>query len=263
MPSEIFVYQIDTDEKTVEGDKFRCIAAVNDLYEFPTCPTGILKQDDYQIPYYRKDRVELVFRSAEEAEVAWGIIKEDRDDLVANFCATERMDQIEKDTTTCTSPDEPLINEVETPTDITTVQVELAFEPNGEAITDESGQNIAEPFDSELKGWLPVSEVPEAFSDPVPEGAKYFYNIDADAEVKSLFPLKTPNNLHSFSYNGQKLAIGTTYDITSDTIYWLSFEMGEYDVYGISGNAPWGEDYVDRSLPGTPVDLKLLVVTDC
>jgi hypothetical protein len=260
MPSEVFVYQLNTNEDSnpVEGDTFRCVAAVNDLFEFPAIRNPV-QEGDFQIPYYRRKKVELIYRSPQEADEDWVKFLEEIDDLVANYCAAERLQQVGTHEATCEAPNDIEVIEKPIPEETQQVLLELAIDPNGEAEVDENdNQSIVEPYTPEEKGWLPVSEVPEEFIQDVPVGAKYFYNIDQDEDLKEIFPLPEPYNQHILTYQGDILVYGEAYTITKDTIYWMTFDPGSLSEYDITGNAPWPLDYFDEQNPGeNPVELQL------
>ena len=70
IPSEIFVYHVDQQSVPIAGDKFECVATVNQIYELPV-DQGVILTETRTIPYYRSSEFQVVLRSAEEAEIVW------------------------------------------------------------------------------------------------------------------------------------------------------------------------------------------------
>lgn len=86
MPSEIFVFHAGQANDPVVGDQFECIASVSQLDEIPkNTPVSSVTA---AIPYYRLSRLELVCRSAEEADRVWNSILLEVQTLIANFNGT-------------------------------------------------------------------------------------------------------------------------------------------------------------------------------
>jgi hypothetical protein len=259
MPGEVFVYKINLNGKPVEGDTFNHVACVNDLIEYPKVRTVGSEDVLAQIPFYRKSQVDLILRSAKEADTVWEMIKTDVEELVENWHAAETLKAVAVYTKTI---DEETTSGVE---DLLTMStqylIQLTTLTNGTATESSGDQDITAPFDIDIKGWLPVAQVPGHFIDPVPADTKFFYNIDKHSELKALFPLGDPLNTHVLSHEGKKLPYGITgaYQLTRDTIYWNDFVPGVFSEYGVVGNAPWAVDYVDRNNPGEAIDLTLLV----
>jgi hypothetical protein len=150
------------------------------------------------------------------------------------------------------------------------VLLTLDYRPAGIPDVDGSdNQTILTP-DANLTGWLPVSEAPGGWS--VPTDAKFFYNTAQDSTVATELPFLQPGNVHLLYINGSKLTHGSSYKITSEGIFWLSFTPVDTTdsltildgqillSQNITGNAPWPIDYVDRGSPGTSIpDYELLL----
>lgn len=253
MPSDIFVYRVESAESS--GDTFRCIASVNDLYEFPRIRAPYTEGDN-QIPYYRRSQVELICRNPVDAERVWEQIKEDVDDLIANYNATLSMQVVGYHEVSTDSTKQ--INDL--PTMAQQRLIQLDYQPNG-AI--DINQNILEPLVYDVRGWLPISAIPGDFVDTVPTNAKFFYNITKHSDLAALFPLVEPYNKHMVYYEGNKLLLGKHYAITKDTIYWLDFTSGSETDYGILGNTPWNPDYIDRANKGIDeIDMSILIFSN-
>lgn len=84
--SQIFVYAVGQEVDPVSGDRFECVASVSQLFELPlTAPAPV--DATTQIPYYRRDTVEFVCRSSDEADALWTKIQGQVLDLVRNWNA--------------------------------------------------------------------------------------------------------------------------------------------------------------------------------
>mgnify|MGYP006425363279 CR=1 FL=1 len=255
MPSEIFVYRVENPNKN--GDTFRCVSAVNDLYEFPAIRSPFQDNENW-IPYYRRSQVELVMRNAQQADHVWKQIQEDVHDLIENYNLLLNM-QTTGFFETSTNPVHQTTDTLPTMSEQKLIQ--LDYRPNGTGeIDSNNNQFIEKPFNFDVRGWLPVDQKPNSFVESTPEYAKFFYNIQKHQDLRSLFPLDQPFNKHLVYYEGNKLKEGLHYKVTSDTIYWLDFKPESQKEYGIINNAPWNPDFIDRTNPGTdPIDLSILI----
>jgi len=258
IPAQVFVYRVEKPEDN--GDTFRCVACVNDLYEFPSIRSPFQVGKNDWVPYYRRSKVELVLRSAEEADRVWKQIQTDVDELVSNYSLTESLQVVSCKTAT-TDLNAQITN---TPKMSDANLITLEYQPCGAAeIDNTNNQTMLAPFLPNVKGWLPISELDAAqLIDAIPVNAKFYYNIWGHSALLEKFPLGQPYEKHLVHFQGDKLKEGLHYKITNDTIYWLTFVAGTQSNYNISGNAPWGLDYIDRDHPGSePSDLSILVFT--
>lgn len=270
MPNDVFVFQKRSGIDPADRDTFHNVASAHDVFEVPTNPTsGVETEND--TPFYRANKLSLFLRHPEEVEEIWEKLKRDVIDLVRNLEAENRLKAV--DTTTITPLDTTPVTideTVDTLDQIDQVLLTLDYRPAGIAEVDvDNNQTISSP-DSNLTGWLPVAEAPGSWT--VPADAKFFYNAAQDAAVAAELPFLQPGDVHLFYVNGGKLTHGSTYRITAEGIFWLSFDApvdegsiilvdGEL-LYNenLTGNAPWPLDYVDRGSPGAVIpELQLLL----
>lgn len=240
IPSEIFVHQITQEGDLYQGDIFRCIASVNDLYEIPK-DRIVSSEGTDQVPYYRTEMIQFFCRNPQEVETLWERVKSQTADLIRNYNSFHRLKNIDEVTIS-----EGSVIDTTITTDMQTL-INLDFKPAGEPDI-VSGEVVINNPDPELTGWLPVSEAPTNYN--VPAGARFFYNIDKNPALKELFPVKTPRNVHLMHYEGVKLPYGIVYRITENTIYWMDFNTGDV-AFPNNQNVPWGQDFIDRNNPGT------------
>ena len=100
MPSEIFVYQAVPVSDSVPGDRFQCVASVNQLRELPTLAALKLAKHErerrhehvpvkdfniFEIPFYRSAEADFSCRSEKESLHIWNLIQADAQRLVDNF----------------------------------------------------------------------------------------------------------------------------------------------------------------------------------
>lgn len=92
MPNEIFMYlrrPIYT-EATTNEDEFQCVCSVADLSEYPAItPSGTP-------PFFRSNVIDMVFRSAREAEAAWDELYRQVQALVDALNASDRLTTVEE-----------------------------------------------------------------------------------------------------------------------------------------------------------------------
>jgi len=93
--SEVFIYHVQKDGDPLEGDIFEAVASPQQIYEVPKTP-GAATSENTQVPYYRRDTVEFLARSAQEADDIWRIVNEDVEILVRDFNAGATLLGIER-----------------------------------------------------------------------------------------------------------------------------------------------------------------------
>lgn len=257
--SEVFVYHVQKDGDPLVGDIFEAVASPQQIYEVPKTP-GAATSENTQVPYYRRDTVEFLARSAQEANDIWRIINEDVEILVRDFNAGATLLGVER---IVYSEETPVTQDLQMSPP---VRHQLSYHPCGVAAITGDVQRIESPFTPLLDGWLPVSQAPVGFVPPA--GALLFYNIDQDEDLKALFPLREPVDGHTFLRNGIALPYGVVYTITEKTIWWQEFDPALLPAYerrvwqAPEFNMPWPPDYVNRSNPGeTRPDLVLQIFT--
>jgi hypothetical protein len=246
IPSEIFVYRVGKLGDAFPGDQFSCVASVVQLDEIPAIKAVTLTRE-VQIPFYRTSQMELICRTAAEADQVWNIVQEDVAALVANYelayCLKGNVTATISNGTISTST-----NDMTPPT-----RIQLEYQPAGTATYVSSVQGITSP-DISLPGWLPVSQAFSGWS--VPPGALFFYNIAQDANLQSIWPLPQPYSGQELYRNGVLLPYGIVYVIDQNTIWWLNFDPTTIPNYAriagqvADGNAPWPTDYVSPASPG-------------
>jgi len=80
---KIFVYQAAAGRAQVAA--FSCVASINQMLDLPEDgPTA-------GSPYFRRDVLEVLCRSAAEAEELWVKVCDDVNDLVANYTAAQAL----------------------------------------------------------------------------------------------------------------------------------------------------------------------------
>lgn len=235
----IFVYQIPGINDPYDSVIFNKVASVNDLYEIPEL--DVVKLDEeFQIPFFRTATLNIICRNAEEADNVWEDVVEHTKDLIRNYKASKSL--VSGVSATVTESGVSFENQDSSLT-------QLSFHPAGVAVVDNGIQNISQP-DLDIRGWLPISEISNFdFTDPIPPGAKFFYNIDKHSEVRDVFPIRQPYSDHRLTYNGVEIPYGTVYRVTGDTIYWMDFQPDEFSFFN-SGTAPWSMDYISPEFPG-------------
>lgn len=84
MDDKIFVYHIGQSTDPVTGDRFECIASVNQMHELPADQATTMTNLE-GIPFYRTNVLEYIARSATEAESIWKTVVEEVEWLVKNW----------------------------------------------------------------------------------------------------------------------------------------------------------------------------------
>lgn len=78
---KVFVYHQATGRQQVDG--FECVASINQMVDLPA-DAPVTKT-----PFYRRDVLEYMCRSAVEAQELWLKVLDDVTDLVANYQASQ------------------------------------------------------------------------------------------------------------------------------------------------------------------------------
>ncbi len=246
MDDAIFVYQVGKSDDPIPGDKFECVASVNQMFELPKTQ-GVSLTTETGIPFYRTNVLQFVARSASEAERIWVDVVQEVQLLVANYNSALTLkgtDFAEIDTTgfvispfTMTPPS----------------RVQITSHPAGTVAVSGLVQSIVTP-DTTLVGWLPVSALGPSVVKP--PGAAFFYNLALDPNLKAIWPPLQPFGGNQLHRNGLLMPYGTVWELTQDTIWWLDFNPTLIPGYqrtspgAADGNAPWPIDYVSAASPG-------------
>jgi hypothetical protein len=86
MPAEVFLYQrLPPNADGEVFDRFLTVCSPVDLAEYPT----VEPDDDLRFPYFRKDSVELDFRSTDHAQEFWEIMMREV------CCLREALDRLD------------------------------------------------------------------------------------------------------------------------------------------------------------------------
>lgn len=257
MDEHIFVYHVGKAEDPIPGDRFECVASVNQMYEIPK-NQGVSLTTQTGIPYYRSNVLEYVARTAEEAEEIWTKVQQEVEWLVKNWNSALRL---------------KAISSVEISETITTnidmgmnppLRLALSYHPAGTPGTDGDGFPIIPSADPNAVGWLPVSVLgPGAV---IPPGAKFYYNINVDGGLQAAWPPREPYSGNQLHRNGIMMPYGLVWTITGLTVWWLDFDPATIPGYvrnnsgGADWGAPWPADYVSRENPGLQPNLITLIL---
>lgn len=246
MDDHIFVYHVGTPHDPLPGDRFECIASVNQMHEIPK-NQGVSLTTQTGIPYYRSNVLDYVARTAVEAEEIWRKVREEVQWLVKNWNSALKLkatDFVEITESLVLSKDLGMHPPV---------RVQLSYHPAGIPGKDEQDRPVILSPDPQQVGWLPVEL---AGSGPlVPAGAKFFYNIAKDQNLFSAWPPKQPHSGNQLHRNGIQMPYGLVWVLTDYTVWWMDFNPATIPGYMRVGGdddwgAPWPIDYVNRSNPG-------------
>jgi hypothetical protein len=257
MDDSIFVYQVGKTDDPIAGDKFQCVASVNQMYELPK-NQGVSLTIETGIPYYRSNVLQFVSRSAEEAQRIWLDVIQEVELLVLNLNAATSMQatdfaQIDGSGSTLSS-----ITSMNPP-----VQIQITSLPAG-LVAVQSGVQVITTPDSNLMGWLPVSAL--SLSVTRPANAAFFYNLALDPNLNNVWPPLYPLEGNALHRNGIAMPYGIVWSLTLDTIWWLKFDPTTIPGYQRSapgasdGNAPWALDFVDLAHPGAMPNILTLTL---
>ncbi len=254
MDGEIFIYHrmLGTDAYT--GDLFEAVASVNQYYEIPKNAPKIVNEDEL-IPYYRRNQLEVFARSPRELDEIWEYIKIDVSRLVADLNSTDILTAFQG----VTISDDGDLERFEIGGN--RISLGMHFMPSGNW----DGTTITAP-DHSLPGWLPISEFENSIAnaeDSIPDGAVFYYNIDADPDFKLFYGkyLTKPYQNILMELNGVYLLYGDNgaYAVTKDTVFWMP--NNNASIEGTQKN-PWPDDYIDGlPLSYTP-QLRLILPGD-
>ncbi len=252
----IFVYQVGKTEDPIMGDKFECVASVNQLMEIPK-DLGTSLTTVTGIPFYRSNILEYVCRSADEAQRIWEEVVKEVELLVKNWDASKNLKGT--DFATITS-DQTIANTFDM---FPPIRKQISYLPAG--IAGVSGdKQIITVADASLDGWLPVSSASPSIRKP--PGARFYYNLDRDSALSAVWPPKEPFDGNELLRNGIALPYGVVYVITADTVWWLDFDPATIPGYQRAGwqendgDAPWPTDFVDRTNPGLVPNMLVLIL---
>ena len=235
IPSEVFIYHAISGETPYEGDTFEAIATPNHLEELPKNKPYENSMTSEAVPYYRRDQVELLFRSLKELDIVWSSIKKEVADLVENYKILNKLKQVES-----VSVDE---NKVESLNNELQSNIgSLYTDPATSEDLSEEG-NIVKP-DPKVPGWLPIES--GKFKN-APVDAKLFYNLDGHIAVKNLFAYGlTLPSIQRLLFNGYDYG-SQMYEITSEGIFWKAYETTDFpedkNMPQPTKN-PWSDDHV-------------------
>ena len=255
MDDHVFVYHVGSVNDPIPGDKFECVASVNQMFEIPKLQgTSLTTQTG--IPYYRSNVLEYVARSAVEADEIHTKVAEEIQILIKNWNAALRLKatsilEITEDLTTSRDLS------MQPP-----IRLTLSYHPAGTAGTD-SGKPIITAPDANQVGWLPVELL--GVGAVVPPGARFYYNTGADQTFAAEMPAKQPWSGHQLYRNGIQMPYGLVWVLDQRTLWWMDFDPADIPGYRRVGanedwGAPWPLDYVNRSNPGAVSNILHLIL---
>jgi hypothetical protein len=253
----IFVYHVGRQDDPIPGDRFECVASVNQMYEIPK-NQGVSLTTQTQIPYYRSNALEYVARSATEAQEIWLKVVDDAQWLVRNFNAALKLKA-----TQFAEIDE----EISVITDISMnppIRIPLSYHPAGSSGVDGNGKPVIAAPDTLQVGWLPAYVLGPSIIKP--PGAAFYYNINRDANLGSNWPPKQPYSGNQLHRNGILMPYDVVWTIDDFTVWWLNFDPATIPGYQRQSpqsndwGAPWPADYVSRGSPGAVPNLLTLTL---
>ncbi len=80
--SAIFVYHAQTEDRSIAGDIFECVASYQQMQELPVDAPDT--EAEVPIPYYRKSVVEFYLTDPDEMAEIWSIVQFDAKHLVTS-----------------------------------------------------------------------------------------------------------------------------------------------------------------------------------
>lgn len=89
MEGEIFVFHAGKAEDVIEGDRFECVASLSQMLELPK------NKPATGLPFYRLNQLDMICRTAVEAEETYQKIKKDVEALVDNLNAAALLLPVE------------------------------------------------------------------------------------------------------------------------------------------------------------------------
>lgn len=256
MDDHIFVYHIGKADDPIPGDRFECVASLNQMNELPK-NSGISVTTETGIPYYRSNVLQYVCRSQSEALRIWNVVVEEVQLLVANYDAAMILQEAAFAEITSTGVVSSTSNM--TPPILT----QISSHPAGTAAV-VSGTQVITLADPSKQGWLPASSASPSFIQP--PGAAFFYNLPQDSNLSAIWPPAQPYSGNLLYRNGLLLPYNIVWTLTADTLWWLTFNPADIPGYQrvspqvTDGNAPWCTDYVSPSDPGAVQNIFMLAL---
>ena len=90
IPSEIFIYHAINSENPYSGDLFEAIATPSQIEELPL-NKPFFSDTNEGVPFYRRNQLEVYFRSLDELNDFWEELKSQTNTLVKNYKVMEDM----------------------------------------------------------------------------------------------------------------------------------------------------------------------------
>jgi hypothetical protein len=247
MEDHIFVYRVGSEHDPMPGDRFECVASVNQMFEIPRNHGSVLTLST-AIPYYRTNVLEYVARSAEEALDIWKKVQQEVQWLVSNFNSARVLQATEVAVIS-----ETLIDRYSNPMN-PPKRVLLSYHPAGTPGVDGDGNPTITSADIDRVGWLPVSEL--GAGAVIPAGARFYYNIDRDQGLLAAWPPLEPLDGNQLHRNGIQMPYGIVWSLDYRTVWWHAFDPATIPGYAradgqvADGPAPWPTDYINMEAPG-------------
>jgi len=256
VPSEIFIYHAINAENPYSGDVFEAVATPSQMEELPINKPFIDPINNESVPFYRRNQLELYFRSLSDLHEFWEELQVEVNELIENYKIMEEL--VSTRVATLTGGRITKSDLVETPSSLSTLYTDPAT-----CVDLDPEYNIVTP-DPGMFGWLPVSETN---SPNAPKNARLFYNIDKHFTIKQVWEvgLKKPHGLHSLDINGYKYSQGEhgIYTINQDGIFWLDFDPEDFSDDRLNlpkpPRNPWPDDYFVGYGSSSPNIIRILL----
>ena len=235
IPSEIFVFQRHLPETFLEADLFVDIASPYDIERYPVSSAPALDPEGDETPFYRSDRIHLVFKNPSERDTTIKSILRDVNYLVDNW---NKLSEAAYASTTVLDGTTQHTIAAEDQT-----RVLVSWKPAGTpALTGEADgdQTILNP-DPDLIGWLPMSSYDSEALGTAPQDSKYFYNVAQDSAVAEFLDSSYEEPHMLVTYNGVILP-PEAIALTNKTLFWKDFAPDTLP-FQFDGNAPWPTQY--------------------
>lgn len=252
----IFVYHVGKPDDPIAGDKFECVASINQMQELPKTQ-GMSLTTTTGIPFYRHNELKFVARSALEAKRIWDEVVNEVHELVENWNASMVLQAAEfAEVSTEVKYSKGFVM---TPP----MRINLSYHPAGTPVVVNDKPGIDAP-DTGRVGWLPVSLL--GVSNTVPPGAVFYYNLTMDQNLASVWPPEVPYEGNQLIRNGLIMPYGVVWTITPEGLWWLDFDPATIPGYQriddqeADWGAPWPQDYATPSSPGAVPNILTLML---
>ena len=254
MPSEVFIYHAINEENPYSGDVFEAVATPSQIEELPLNNPSFSAETNEGVPFYRRNQLEIYFRSLDELNDFWVELKRQVNTLVKNYKVMEEL--VNTSLVTLSGGSRIDTTTIDQPSSLITLYTEPAT-----SVDLDVNKNI-KTADAGMFGWLPVSEDQEK-----PSNAKLFYNLGKHAELSEIWEsgLKEPYGVHALIINGYHYSTGEhgIYEINQNGIFWLDFDPDNFSGDRLNlpkpTKNPWPDDYFVGYGSSSPNIIRLLL----